>query len=72
MTDISDNNITELQILIMEQQQALETMSELLIDHNSRFVKLEKELASFKTRLQQVGESSTDNLPSVEEPPPHY
>lgn len=72
MTDTCDNNITELQILIMEQQQAIETMSELLIDHNSRFVKLEKELTALKTRLQQVGESSTENLAGVEESPPHY
>jgi uncharacterized coiled-coil protein SlyX len=72
MTDTTDNNITELQMLIMEQQQAIETMSELLIDHNSRFVKFEKELTALKTKLQQVGESTTDNLPGVEEPPPHY
>jgi len=67
-----DENITELQILVMEQQQALETMSQQLIDQSSRVEKLEKKLAALESKLQQFAEQPGPGDSPTDERPPHY
>ena len=67
-----DENITELQILVMEQQQALETMSQQLIDQSARFEKLEKKLAALESKLQQFAEQPGPGDSPPDERPPHY
>ena len=67
-----DEKITELQILIMEQQQAIEVMSDQLIEQSARCSSLEKKLALLETKLLQVSEEAgTDSHPD-DDRPPHY
>ena len=67
-----DENITELQILVMEQQQALETMSQQLIDQSARFTELEKKLVVLESKLRLLAEQPGADDSPTEERPPHY
>jgi uncharacterized coiled-coil protein SlyX len=67
-----DENITELQILVMEQQQALEIMSQQLIDQSARFTELEKKLAVLESKLRLLAEQPGAGDSSTDERPPHY
>ncbi len=67
-----DEKITELQILIMEQQQTIEVMSDQLIEQSARCTALEKKLAFLELKLLQVSEESGADSHPDSDRPPHY
>jgi len=67
-----NEKITELQILITEQQHAIEVMSDQIIEQSARCNSLEKKLALLEEKLLQASEESgVDSHPSNDRPP-HY
>jgi uncharacterized coiled-coil protein SlyX len=67
-----DQKITQLQILVMEQQQAIEVMSDQLIEQSARCTSLEKKLALLESKLLQVSEESGADSHPDNDRPPHY
>jgi uncharacterized coiled-coil protein SlyX len=67
-----DEKITELQILIMEQQQTIEVMSDQLIKQSARCTTLEKKLALLELKLVQVSEETGAESHPDNDRPPHY
>ena len=67
-----EENIAELQMLVMEQQQALEVLSQQLIDQSARFTELEKKLAVLESKLIQLAEQGSPDGSLSNERPPHY
>ena len=67
-----DDKITELQMLLMEQQQAIEVMSDQLIEQSIRCASLEKKLALLEIKLVQVSEETDSDSHPENDRPPHY
>ena len=66
------DTIAELQMLLMEQQQAIETMSQQLIDQSARFSELEKKLVLLESRLSLLAEQPATAQDRGDDRPPHY
>lgn len=66
------DSIAELQILIMDQQQAIETLSDQLIAQSTRTDLLQMQLSKLESRLSQIAEPSSDQQVSADQKPPHY
>ena len=64
--------LTDLQMLVMEQQRSVESMSEQLIAQSRDITLLEKRLALLESRLNQVIEFAGQEKSVVDEKPPHY
>jgi len=65
--------ISELQMLLMEQQQSLETMSEQVMAHSNKIRELEEKIELIHIKLNQILALSTQALEAMDEPsPPHY
>ena len=64
--------LTDLQMLVMEQQRSVESMSEQLIAQSRDITLLEKRLALLESRLNQVIELAGQEKSVVDEKPPHY
>lgn len=67
-----DEKITELQILITEQQHAIEVMSDQIIEQSARYDSLEKKFALLEEKLRQASEESGVDSHSANDRPPHY
>jgi uncharacterized coiled-coil protein SlyX len=66
------DTITELQMLLMEQQQAIETMSQQLIDQSVRFSEMEKKLVLLESKLSILAEQPAISEDPGVDRPPHY
>ena len=67
-----DEKITELQMLLMEQQQAIEVMSDQLIEQSARCASLEKKLVLLEIKLLQASEKTDSDTHPENDRPPHY
>jgi len=67
-----DEKITELQILITEQQHAIEVMSDQIIEQSARYDSLEKKFVLLEEKLRQASEESGVDSHSANDRPPHY
>lgn len=65
------NELTELQILLMEQQRSLESLSEQLIAQADKILVLEKKTELLQSKLAQFNEATDQDMTEVERPP-HY
>lgn len=74
MKEQLEQEIANLQVLLMEQQVALETLGEQVLAHGRRFDALEKLLQLMEIKLNAVAESdnSGEDSASLHEKPPHY
>lgn len=66
------DTIAELQMLLMEQQQAIETMSQQLIDQSARFSEMEKNLVLLESKLSLLAEQPALSQEPGNDRPPHY
>jgi len=64
--------LTDLQMLIMDQQRSAESMSEQLIAQSDRITLLEKKIALLESRLDQAFELAEQEKYVTDEKPPHY
>jgi uncharacterized coiled-coil protein SlyX len=65
------NQITELQMMQMDHERSIESLSEQLHSQQSRIERMEKQLAALIDHIRSLQES----LPATESgniPPPHY
>lgn len=68
----SKDALIELQMLLMDQQRALESLSEQLIAQSDKVLLLEKKVKWLQSRFTLVDES-IDQKPSIDDQkPPHY
>lgn len=67
-----EDKVNELQMLVMEQQQSIETLSDTLIQQSSRIAELEKKLTLVESRLQRVSDQNGSDEQVSEDRPPHY
>lgn len=66
------NQLAELQMLLMEQQRSVESLSEQLIAQSRQVLLLEKKIEMLQSRLQLLNEPAEQNKPVGDEKPPHY
>jgi uncharacterized coiled-coil protein SlyX len=64
--------LTDLQMLVMEQQRSIEGMSEQLIAQSRNIALLERRIALLESRLEQAIENPGQEESVVDEKPPHY
>jgi uncharacterized coiled-coil protein SlyX len=64
--------LTDLQMLVMEQQRSVESMSEQLIAQSRNIALLEKRIALLESRLEQAFENTGREESVADEKPPHY
>ena len=69
-----DEELARLQVLLMEQQSAMETLNEQVLSQERRFIALERKLALLEQRLEMILElgRSGSASPPADEKPPHY
>ena len=67
-----DDSLAELQILLMEQQRSMETMSEQLAALSQKLMGLEKKTTLLESRIGQFMELAAQGHVETDEQPPHY
>jgi uncharacterized coiled-coil protein SlyX len=67
-----DDQLAELQMLLMDQQQSLEEMSQQLVTHTADIEALDMKMALLESRLKLALESISGEQPVADEKPPHY
>ena len=63
-------DLAELQILLMDQQRSIESLSEQLIAHTKRFDAMERKLLVLESKLNTFSEGKSGEV--SDERPPHY
>ena len=67
-----EESLAELQILLMEQQRSMETMSEQLAALSQKLMGLEKKTMLLESRIGQFMELAAQGRVETDEQPPHY
>ena len=68
---MAEQELTELQMLLMDQQRAVESLSEQLIIQMEETVAMEKKIQLLESRISQFSDSGNDSSPDFDKPP-HY
>ena len=66
------NELAELQMLLMDQQRSLESLSEQLIAQADKVLVLEKKIEWLQSRLERFNELTAQDKLAGDERPPHY
>ncbi|WP_423908652.1 SlyX family protein [Candidatus Spongiihabitans sp.] len=66
------NELAELQMLLMDQQRSLESLSEQLIAQADKVLVLERKIEWLQSRLERFNELADQDKPAGDERPPHY
>jgi uncharacterized coiled-coil protein SlyX len=67
-----DNELAELQILLMEHQRSMDSLSEQLIIQSKKILGLENQLKRLEARVTESSQLSDNEQTSLEQRPPHY
>ncbi len=68
---MAKQELTELQMLLMDQQRAIENLSEQLIIQMEKTAAMEKKIQLLESRIIQFTESGGNSFSNFEKPP-HY
>ncbi|MFN5768267.1 MAG: SlyX family protein [Pirellulaceae bacterium] len=65
--------LTKLEILVAHQQKTLETMNEVVVDHTTAMLKIERLLARIENTVREMRREATERSRDPrDEKPPHY
>ena len=67
-----DDELAELQILLMEHQRSMDSLSEQLIIQSKKILSLENQLKRLEARVTESSQLSDNEQTSLEQRPPHY
>ena len=67
-----EEQLIELQMLLMDLQQSIDSLGNQQIEVSGRLDTLDKRVLSLEEKLKLVLESLPESAPAIDEKPPHY
>ncbi|MCY3768734.1 MAG: SlyX family protein [Gammaproteobacteria bacterium] len=67
-----EESLAELQVLLMEQQRSMDTMSDQLVVLSQKLIGLEEKTTRLESKIRQFAEISVPGGLATDEKPPHY